>query len=220
MSWPASEIIEVKIGYVASGQQCYNVLHYVPNSDGIGWTPLELSEAIVDALDSQAPTPGTLINSMRQMMSDDVTINLLTAQGIYPTRYRMFQGEYTFAGMLVGDPCPAQNVAAVVQKFGPGGTRHDVGSFHLGGLGVSLFENGELTVGAQAALLNVAGDLKDNIVTTTNGNVTYTPVILKKKKVVIDGKDKYQIDGYTELLGTIPKETLRVMRRRTVRVGI
>lgn len=220
MAWPANEIIEVKIGYVANSQQCYNVLHYVPNDSGVGNLPVELSQAIVDALDSQAATAGTLLNSMRNMMSEDVTINELTAQGIWPTRYRMFKGSYAFAGLLAADPCPVQNIAAVVQKFGAGGNRKDVGSMHLGGLALSLYENGELTVGGQAALLNVANDMMDDIVTTTFGNVTYSPVILNKVPVIIDGKTKYQISGFTEMVGTIPKTEVRVMRRRTVRVGI
>lgn len=220
MAFPENEIVEVKIGYLVNEQQCYNVIHYVADGTYPGVSPFDIQTALLDNLDNQLATPGTLLNDMRAMMGTNVLINELTVQGIFPTRYRQVKGAYNSAG-TAGSTCNAQNVSAYVQKFGEEAGRDKQGSFHLGGLADETFEEGSLTAGSFATLQSIAQNLRTNIEFTSGGvDYDYTPVILNKEKVVIDGKDRFIISGFTEIFGTLAYQTLRTQRTRTKGNGI
>lgn len=225
MSWPDTlQILEVRIGYLVNSQQCYNVLHYYVNEPGPeADSPLELSEDVVTKLSADADTPGSLVYTMRAMMGDNVEINTIAAQGIWAPRFRSFTGEVTGLPGLGSVSCDAQNVAAVIQKYGEGGDRRNVGSIHIGGLANDIYEDGSLkpasvtlleAIGdAYLAGLNVASSVPDE-------PVLYSPAILNREELVIDGKPTWPIIGYKEVVGMTAKTTLRVMRRRTKGYGI
>lgn len=219
MAWPEDEIVEIKIGYLVNDQQCYNVLHYVADGTFPGFDPFDLSSALLNTFDNQLATAGTLLNDMRLFMGPNVTINRLSVQGIYPTRYRAVVGAYTSAGLATAD-CNAQNVTAVIQKFGLGGERKDIGSFHLGGLSEEVYTAGELDEGPFGNLQSLAENLEAPLVVDEVEDQTYTPVILNKEKIVVDGKDRYIISGFTEIFGTDAKRTIRTQRSRTKGYGI
>lgn len=225
MPWTDDDkILEVRIGYVANDQQCYNVLHYYINESGsVDDSALELEEDVVTFLSAAGDDPGSLIYCMRDLMSQVAYINTIAAQGIWQHRYRAFTGTVSgFAG-LQEDSLPAQNVAAVIEKYGADADRRSIGSFHLGGLSESMYSAGSFTAGAVVKLEALATAIEANL--TVPGSdplnpVTYSPVILNRTKVVIDGKNTWPITGYKELAGTTVKDTVRVMRRRTKGVGI
>lgn len=220
MPWPVNEVVEVKFGYIVNGQQCYNVIHLLAEEQGTQ-SPLDYSEDLVAYFASTADTAGSLVHSMRLLMSEDAALNTISAQGIYPTRYRAFIGDLVDTNGLVASPCNAQNLAAVIEKFGEGGSRHDVGSFHLGGLPADAYVDGELAAGTFTALGVLATKLKgtfgDGVLPD---DLSYTHHILNKTKETDEGKDKYVISGSTEIVGTKALTGLRTMRRRTVRRGI
>lgn len=218
MAYPENAIVEVKYGYMINDQQCFNVLHYFPDSTGVGFTPYALCGQLVTFLNAGAGTDGTLLKEMRDAMGSNVVINKITAQCIYPTRYRMYEQEVVFLG-LDANPCTAQNVAAVVEKIADEGGRHGIGSFHLGGLPESGYADGNLSVGTFAQMMVIANLLKQDIGPVGAATINYNPRILNKTKVVIDGKDKYIISGSLQISDAVPWETLRTMRRRTKGYG-
>lgn len=163
---------------------------------------------------------GTLIRGMKGLMSTDVVIDKVTAQAIFPTRYVKEETEdFTVPGVAVGE-CKAQNVQLCVTKKGDLARRSNVGHFHLGGLSESVYANGVIDVGgfgAQLGALLTGLEWQPNDVANA---ISYHPAILNKTKVIVDGKDKYVISGSTVQTFVEFNETLRVMRRRTVGLGI
>lgn len=220
MSIPENTIFEVKIGYLANDQQCYNVLHYLAGDTYAGLSPFDITTALLDNLDNQLPTAGRLLNNMRLFMGTNVLINELSAQAIYPTRFRAVKGSYASAG-LAGNACNAQNVAAYIEKFGEEAGRNRIGSFHLGGLADEVFENGELSAGAFANLQSLAANIAETIEFTSGGvDFDFEPVILNKEPVPGSDPVRYAISGFTEIFGTVALQRLRTQRTRTKGNGI
>lgn len=220
MALPVNTIMEIKIGYLVNEQQCYNVIHYLADGTFPGPTPFDISTALLDHLDNQLPTAGTLLNTMRLLWGTNVSLNKITVQPIWPTRYRMVVGDYASPG-LTGETCDAQNLAAYIQKFGEEAGRNRMGSFHLGGLGDGQYEEGELVAGAFGNLQTIAEQLKAHIDFTSGGvDYDYTAVILNK--TVVPGSDppRLVISGFTEIFDTTAYQTLRTQRTRTKGYGI
>lgn len=218
MAYEANAIIEARVEYVANGQRCMNVVHYRPSVPGVG--PVrDLVAAFLVSFQQDAA--GTLIRGMKRNQASDVIIDLVTAQAIWPTRYvKQETEEYAVVGDIDAAPCSAQNVQMCITKKGALGNRHNVGHFHLGGLPETSYQQGLINVGGLGARIGeLLTGLEWKPEDAVNG-ITYTPVILNKTKVVIAGKDKYVISGSTVQEHVEFNEALRVMRRRTVGLGI
>lgn len=217
MAYPDNTVVEVRLVYECNGQTLMNVTHWDPDNNGAGATPFELSELLADFITTQ-PAPG-LFQTMLAMMAQNVTFTRIDCQAIWPTRYRAYSLGLNNPGQIAAD-CEAQNLQAAIEKVGEIANRHNLGSFHLGGLPATSYNNGELTAGTLTALDLVAEALKTPLVVAGPPAVTYSPVILNKEKVIIDGKPKYNIIGWSPVFTTIAKEELRCMTRRTVGRGI
>lgn len=217
MAYPANSIIEVRIAYTANGRVCYNVLHYNPDNTGAGVDVDVLQTELATRVVAGAAIPGQILNEMLNLMSQDVTIVDVAAQCIWPTRYRASKVAAGVVGLRT-EEVDAQNVAAVIQKWGDQANRHNIGRFHLGGLGITVYDNGMIDGPALALLGDLAVALGNEINVVGTANVAYLPVILNKGPIIVDGQPDYGIIGYTEVVGTEAKSTLRTMRRRTLRL--
>lgn len=221
MALAVNTIVEIKIGYTANDQQCFNVYHQgVYNGTGAGQDPAEWQETIKNKLFADSGTDGSVTKEMRDMMSDEVNMNLITVQIVYPVRYRLSQIVTTLPG-LIAEPCNAQNVQATFTKLGDLGNRHNVGAWHQGGLPESSYVAGLLSAGASGALTNLANAfLAQQTYVVAGSSTTFGPVILNKTPIPDTDPVKYQISGRTGVSAVVPRDTIRVMRRRTLRVGI
>jgi len=211
------DILELRISYVVNAQRCMNVCHWTPRADVAGLTAYEVSEAFVNRI--RTIGGGGLLNSMKTMMSNQAVIDTIAAQKIYPSRWRA----YTWEGADTGaqpDPCDVQNVQASIEKIAENANRHGVGAWHQGGLPATVYEAGFLNVGGLGALGAIAVALKTPLTVADADASVWDPCILNKTKVVVAGKDKYAISGYSLTVDTDVKEEIRVMNRRTVGRGI
>lgn len=217
MSFEAGSVIEVQMHYRVNGQQCMNVLHYEPGIvlPGTVW---DSEKAVVDQITADIVTDNTWPWHWLRLLASNVTVNRVQCQQIYPNRYRAYYEDLTVLG---GNPapelCTTPNIQASVEKFGIMGTRHDIGAIHIAGLPSSAYTNGLLTVAYQGLLENFAQEWKEPYAVAAGSII---PVIIKKKKVVVEGKPKWEIDGATQLFGVDIKDEVRTMRRRTVGLGI
>lgn len=217
MAYENNTIIEARVHYVANLQQCMNVVHYFPTNNGVG--PVrDLVRGFLNAFKSVAV--GTLIYGMKQLTSTDVVFNRVTAQAIFPTRWILEEVEDFSDTGDIDERCNAQNVQMCFTKKGDLGNRHNVGSFHLGGLPDAIFKLGgwdEPTIDPRIGAMLTGLEWRPNDV--ANG-IEYAPTILNKTKVIVDGKPKYVVSGQTFQTAVIFKPELRVMPRRTVGRGI
>ena len=216
MAFPALEIVEIKILYTVNSQVCMNVLHYQVSGNTTGFSPQDLTEGILD--DFLTVTGTSVLDTMQDMMSNQATIFDVTGQGVWPTRYAVRHRPVTIVGDNI-NAVNAQNLAATIEKIGLLGNRHNVGSFHLGGLPPGHFVAGDLSAGALTLLDNIADAL---LLPLSDGLSTaeYIPVILNKEPIPGTDPVRYQISGGSEINETVRQVSARVMRRRTKGVGI
>jgi hypothetical protein len=215
VGYPANTIIEVRANFEANGQQCWNVLHYDVVGATVGIDIPDMLDGLLDNL--CAVGNGSLTTELRKVMSEQVSLERVFVQPVWPTRYASAHRLVGLTGNRAGD-CEAQNVAAVILKRGELGARSSQGRIHIGGLSEEDLENGKLTGGYKSAMdLFITNFLSS----TWQDNVSpafYVPCILNKTFDVESGK--WFISGSTLITGFESMDTIRTMRRRTFRIGI
>lgn len=217
MAIPNDAILEWKIMYEVNGQLCMNVLHFSIGSNVPGDQPIPAADGFLTA--NGVFGNGTVLGEMKRIMSEDVFLKEHTAQWIYPVRYIVRHA-------LLGEQCigdagaNAQNIAAVITKYGNLGKRSNVGSFHLGGLPDSQFDHGFLNDNTWTKMKVLATAM---LVDLSDGGVTgihYIPSILNKTKVPNTTPPKFVVSGATVFEIAIAQKSLRTMHRRTVQLGV
>lgn len=216
MAFPNNEIVEIKVLYRVNDQVCMNVLHYQAVGSTAGGTPFELTEGLLD--DFIAITGSSVLDTMQDMMSNQANIFDITGQGVWPTRFAVQHRAVDIDGENV-NPVNAQNLAATIEKSGELGNRHNIGSFHLGGLPPGHFAAGELQAGSLGQLQSIADALKLHLVDGAS-TADWVPVILNKSPIPNTDPVRYEISGGTPISRTFAQSSARVMRRRTKGIGI
>lgn len=216
MLLPAGTILEVKIEYQANLQQCMNVLHYVLRVNSNDVTPNIISQNALDVF--AAIGANSIIGAMRPLMSGEVAFTRVTTQFIHPTRFVVWD-RAVVAGGDSAETCTAQNIALTIQKRAEVAGRHAQGSFHLGGIADDMVAFGFATAGAIANLTALATELQASRV-VVGLTPSLFPAILNKVPIPNTDPVKYEISGATEALQHLPHDTIRVMRRRTVGLGV
>lgn len=203
----AGDIVQCVIESRVEGQVMLNVLYYRANEAEVGSSYFESLEKLIESVISD---PNTAITPrMQPLMGPNVTIEAVQVQRVYPARdvYRRQplgdQGSHA-------DDCDATNVAAVIVKQAAVAGRGRSGTFHLGGLASTTYALGSLTADARTLLLALGDSLDDR-----------QPGVADTEQWVPGMFNPLLGAGlnFTEIAATAPKDTLRVMRRRTVGVG-
>jgi len=217
MAFEANTVLEAIVYYEANGQHMMNVVHYKPGVLGVGPVPLLTEHFLTSFQDTAA---GTLIAGMAGCMSNACSIYAASAQVIYPTRWAKQIVDVGPVPGGIAQLCRAQNVQLTVTKRGDLGNRHNVGSFHLGGLPVTLYEEGLINqVDFNAELGNLLIGIEWHPISAVD-LIEFFPAILNKQKVEGTDPPKYIVTGATNQTRTELQPEIRVMRRRTVGVGI
>lgn len=217
MAYEANTIVEARVKYVVNSQVCFNVLHYKPDSTGTGFLVQDMVTGLVNVLSANAA--GGWAFEQKKLMGDNVEIQEIACQVVFPTRYRAVKIPLAVNG-TAGSDCTAQNLQGTIVKYGELANRHNIGSMHIGGL-ASADQNYGLV--ANAWLVKADQFINDFLeVEQTDGisTVAYRPVILNRTKVVIDGVDTYPITGSVYVEDWVPKNEIRTQRTRTVGRGI
>lgn len=215
--FPVGNIVEVRLWQRVNNQSLINVLHYT-NTGGYNYT--NLSEALTDLLDNvNEPANGNLVQDIAALQSNTLTHYRQDAQYIYPTRWRAISQASNIIGNAEG-PCPAQNVQLAVEKFSDTADRHSVGGIRIGGLPAAAYAGGLVAAAYEAPLAQVADDVATNITSVIDEAIIWRPVILNREKVVVDGKNHWNITGFKYVYGAVAKDEVRTMNRRTINRGI
>lgn len=201
-------VIQVVMRGKANGQVNLNVLHYVvtkrPETDQYGIALTNLADQIAGV---QA---GTLTSAMINMMGTNCTLDNVQLQRVSPQRSLYIQVPIGQDG-LNPSQVTAQNVAAVITKQVERAGRGRVGSFHMGYVPPVFYVNGNLTAAAVPGYQAVANFLQKVIETPVDAG-EYTPVTFDPNAPL---PERTNI-----IVNCFPQITLRVMRRRTVGLGI
>jgi len=212
---PSTAIMEGKFVWSCHGQTCMNVLHWYPDGIVAGVDPIELMDSFLSVISDN--NVGDIMPLIAELQSSQVSWQKVTAQLIHPYRYIVREAVVAQIGADV-NPCTAQNVQASIEKTGIAGTRSNIGAIHIGGLPQTNYSLGLVTAGTLTKLQTLADKLEQDVVEPL-GPSTWHPGILNKEIIPNTDPPKYRIKSITPLFEYRVKNTLRVMRRRTIGVG-
>lgn len=217
MAYDANTVIEMKAEYLVNTQRCFNVFHFVPDGNSVGFLKQDMIAGLL-ALETGLGN-GVLVGELRKILASmNVAITSVSAQIVYPVRYRAITQFLSVAGTNVGT-CDAQNVQACITKKGELAKRSNIGSVRIGGLGTNQYASGLISVGLKAKLQTFVDDWL--LIDKSDGlsTVAYRPAILNRTPAIVDGKTKFFISGGTPFDQAEVHDQLRTQRTRTVGHG-
>lgn len=200
------DVVECKLQGRLAGQVWINVFHYrvSEDSDQVGLS------AIPDAFKIATWDVGAF-DGLKDLLSEDCTLENVTAQRVLPTRSILWPMEMTTeTGNVGGHACPP-TVAVVMRRRGFVGNRHNLGRIFVAGVPIDAVEAGKLKPANQADWLS-------------------TSQLMARSLGVVDGGDNATLDPvmiYGDGSGTVTPVSLsgidyilRSQRRREVGRGI
>jgi hypothetical protein len=208
MALALGDVIQVSFRGSLFNQQILNILHFSVGVIGTGTDYDQLS-----MFTSNLVTGGgsvDLVLPFMACMPPEYALEEVRAQRIYPTRtVYAFTLSGAFGQYATGTE--TTNVAASIEKrtLTPG--RMGIGRLQLAGVPTAAMNNGEVSAAFKGTeMLNLANTMIQTI-TTTAPVVTYNPCLFNPTATG---------PKFSPLFSCIPMDTLRVMRRRTLRVGV
>lgn len=210
MALPLNSVIEVTYQSRFANQQYMNVLHYAVAAASASPTVTVELNRILDALD----TPGEfgILGELLAVLPPNCMLTNITVQGVTPGRTIRQSRVINEAGVW---PTAALtgNLGATITKQTDLGGRRFVGSIHVPCLPPDAHALGELNELYIAPLLTLKDAMLVPIVDPVDGG-QYDPVILHRPSALSP------TPAPTPITAGVVQPQARVMRRRTVGVGI
>lgn len=208
MGQPINAVLEFSIRGTINGQNVISVLHYrVSAVSGAATAAIEQDEFLV------AAGPAGIDDVVTPYLSccpSNYTATELRAQFVAPTRFR-----FSTVSILAPGTRPAasnfQNSSAVMTKRTALSGRRQIGSLHFPGVADTDAVGGLLSAGLTSAMNTAALVLQSNL-NALPGTGIYVPVLWHRTL-----PSQPQSDPVIQFA---TQTTLRIMRRRTVGVGI
>lgn len=207
MGLAVGDVIALTYKSTYQSQQIRYVLHWRVTVPGTSTTP----EADLDAMAANFINAGvnTLLDSLLNVHVAGFVFNSAEAQRVSPTRTISMESATDSPGTVVGTESPA-NTAVVITKRTLTAGRRGIGSLHLSGFDSTSQTNGILVAPLLALYQTVSTEVL-NARTVTAVGMSIEPGLFNP------GMGP---SFFSRLFDTNVQDTIRVMRRRTVRVGI
>jgi hypothetical protein len=199
------DIVSVTYWGTLFSQRVMNVLHYRVTVDSTDPTYVGAAAALAFAMGSGAVSPGL---AMLAAQGPQYTLDEIRVQKVNGLRERYVSASFGLPGTHADD-VTSPNVSAVLLKKSASVSRRGLGTFHLPGIPETGYAAGYLTPAYQI-LINAIGARLLNPVTPVLEALVVQPVIWTPTGDPI----------YYPVIGTTLVTTLRIMRRRTVGLGI
>lgn len=217
MAYPIdpNDVIQLNIVGFIHGQEVMNTLHYKMSQTS---PSVADGETLLNALFTDMDQAGGLLDLWAQTMPANLGGIFIELQKIYPLRYRkkVYTPTVTFGNRAAST---TTNNAAVISLHGDAATRRSVGNKHLV-TGPSDIDGGLLDPGYKGAVTDL---MEQMLVEYTLGTSVIIPIIWGKPRSAYTqcGRDYPALPALrTTVVGGIVEETARVMRRRTVGLGV
>lgn len=199
---------KVTINQRLYGQRVMNVLWYYIVTDPP--PAVDRWQAQI-ALANQLNAANGVIPTMLQMQTEDLTMQSVRVQSFRGIAERLPYSEIvvTDPGVIV-TPAGDANTALSIEKraiASPTAPRQGIGRMQVAGIPQGNYSGGVFTAGYMVLAQALADELTESI---TALGITWNPCLVTWGPATISAHD---------LFGAIAKDTVRVMRRRTVGVG-
>ena len=187
------------------GQRVQQIMHYDVTTAS---TIADTLEALLDLANGMIADVVSWPNILRNNAPSNYTWQKLRCQRVWPSRSAFQEVTVNLAG-LHAQAATTANVNGVITKRTLVGTRKGIGRMSTAPLASDEYSAGVVTGGTLTGMTTLATVLNDEIVGAV-GATTADPVLWSRSTPT------------TSLLITsaAPQDTVRVMRRRTLRVGI
>lgn len=207
MAHQVNDIVEVQWRSAYEESVIMNVYHLRVISSSSSSSDVADNQSLADHL-AGVNGVGAHVGPFRNALPTNVVLQRVRTQKIAPNR-----SPYTEATIGQFGLWPALastgNLAGVITKRGSLGTRKSVGSLHVGPLPDDAKINGMISAGYLPVLDNLY-DALSAVFTAAVSLVTYQMVIYNRTS----------IPNWNQIAAHSVQDTVRVMRRRTLRVGI
>lgn len=209
MAVAALSVIEVSFRGVVDQQSVITTRTYAnENSIPDPTTPRQLQDLFLATI--QAGQPNDLVTDYLAVCATDYLLTRLRVQIVKPVRIAAVEAVLAGAGTRVG-VTQATNINGTITFRSSLAGRKEVATIHPPALPEGEYINGNLTVGMRAALTALGEKFSENVVIAAPFSV-WRPVIFHR--TALPGAQFSDINSFA--VG----ETVRVMRRRTVGLGI
>lgn len=208
MGQPVGSILECAVVGNVNAQTVISVLHYAVGSPSTIGDPQDEQQDFIGAIVGTGTNH--FITEYLDCCSNQYTLEYVRAQFVANTRFRSTKETIGVAG-TIGSDCNRQNTNGTITKQTQFAGRDQVGSIHMPGIPDNAVIHGYLSAG-QAVKYGLLCDRLKLTVTGLLGGGTYYPVIWHRN---ITGPDNHDL-----VEQMFPQATSRVMRRRTVGLGI
>jgi len=201
------DILQFVMHYNYQGQRLLNTWHYKVQQFEVTEVPYEdyCAEIFADLIGA-----GEFVERLVAELADSCTLVKMTLQKVYPTRLRAIVSTIDEPGTAAGTGSTV-NQAAVITKYAEISARYAVGSWHQGGLPASAYTSSGL----------VSGEVLDDLVEALDMLLNIDPPAGYPGTDLVSILWNSLLPGrITPISGITPQTTARVMRRRTVGLGI
>jgi len=203
---PPNSCVRIQVWSTLAGQAIINGFDYrilsVPD-------PLTDYSQYMMSLGNAFGAPGGMLAKLRDVYPNNLVVNMLRLQPIFPTRLRFVDFPMDLNGTGSG-PAQTANVAASMERWARAGGRKAIGRISVPVPGAS-YDQGILNDDPFLIKWDILAAKMLEVIASLGPTATYNAVILNP------------IDPNTvprEIEGTVGKRTVRVQRRRTVGLGI
>jgi len=205
---PAHSIINVQMFGHNSNQTIINLFQYRVEETP---TPTVQYTDYLNSFEAELAAALRLEEMFLGALPDTYTLDFVRLQPVYPTRLRFVDYTKGLTGLLVHG-APTANLAASIERYGVTGRRHGIGRVQLV-MPEGVYSNGEIDDNAYFnELLDLAQEMKSDVSVVAAGTIAnYQPVIINVAE---------PNPTTVFITGTNVKRSVRVMRRRTVGLGI
>lgn len=207
MGLVVGDLVAVTYKSTYAAQQIRYNLHYRVTTAGSSSSAEADLVAIATYFGSTLTNPVTM--ALAALHVPDFNFDSVTAQRVYPSRTISMETFSSHPGTLAGIPAPP-NVAIVLTKRTLTAGRQGIGSLHLSGVNMNSIIDGEINPAIVADYNPLKSALLDALTVTSIGCVI-EPVLWNPGNPPT---------FFSRLFDILVQSTTRVMRRRTVRVGI
>jgi hypothetical protein len=198
------DIVELSMRFTLFNQRLLTVLHFQANLGA----PIADGIAALNTAAAQWVGVGGANTQFLGLITGETTEDAVRMQVVYPVRRPYNETPVGNAGLYIGT-CTAPNVAVVCTAVSLTAGRGKNGSFHVGGVPTAAYSGGLVTGPYINLVKTFASRSMDPLGVGGAGN-NLNRVIWSKAKPT----------AASQILSNIVQGTIRVMRRRTVGVGI
>jgi len=207
MAIPVGGVIKLAINGRINGQQTVTTFYYRVSGGSTLGTVVEDLDAAIDMFVTAAAAP---YGAFLAAVPVDWTNEFVSGQEVLPALSVARKLPLVDVGTRGASTTP--NLSAVVTKGTDLGGRSQIGSWHLPGV-ANGDQVGGIVDNALLGAMSAFGSRSLNVLTDVASGMILEPVLFHRNA------ENPLASTFTKLTRTIPQDTIRVMRRRTVGVG-